>query len=778
MKTKTKRAPVTFIEVYSDAEEKYDKKILWILFLTLLMTGGVLSGIQAGWGNLAPSGILLFLTALFGIASCVLTYIRKAKNPAGWLYMLLPWVVLSILTRMQGTVSGAKAWFNVLITRWNAVNQGGAALFSVKAGEHEILVFTLFLTLAVAQLSWILVAGHHIVWANLFCLFWLVLQLFCAVLHPIACGLLLSSLGGLWIADRDLQISRRGVCWTLGILAILCVLGEVVSSDELLAVSQVRENLQQKVHQIRYGEDTLPEGNLYASDELQKENGVMIEVQTEQQKNLYLRGFVGAEYEDGCWEALPDSAYGDSNAGMLSWLRKKGFDPLTQVADYYTCSTDENKPEKNRVEVDVAGASSYYVYAPASLDIVREGRLSEKKDTRLYSKAFFGAKNYAFDEISTSKPAELTVTDSWVSAPQTEEQKDYLEAEAVYRSFVYEKYRDVDAETADLIRSMFWDDYESDSDGIYSSVCQIRKVLKETVDYTENPEQTPEGEDPVRYFLTESLQGNSMLYASAAVDALRVHGIPARYVEGYYVSSDEQAKSDSAKITLSGKDTHAWVEAYFDGIGWLPLDVSPGYYYDAVALQKMVSSPDSVQQNAFLKNNSFGSEQVTGLSGDEKESLGDRALKTVRNVTVISLGVVAVLIMLCVLLLVLAEGTRGYLLWKDTKRSKSAEQSERIRRTEKKIYSYLAIAGIEARLGWKTLETDRQIAQQYEDMEEGEYRRVCELIEKMIYGETELEPYEERTINSFLEKLLAEKKTGNWKTRLKYRYVYVWENRR
>ena len=777
MKTKSKKAPVVLQEVYSGAEEKYDRQLLWILFLTLLMTGGALSAIQASWGNLAPSGIRMLLVAVLGIAGCALAYIRKEKHPAGWLYVLLPWAVLAVVTRLQGPVSGAKAWFNVLITRWNTINKGGVALFSVKAGEREILVFTLFLTLAVAQLSWIMISGYHVMWANLFFLMWLLLQLFCAVVHPIACGLLLSAISGMWISERNLKISRRGILWTMGILLVLCVLGGIIPSEEIRIVSQLRQSVQEEVHQIRYGEDTLPEGNLYDAGELQTETGSMLQVQSEQQKNLYLRGFVGAEYEDGIWSPLADSAYGDTHAGMLKWLYDRGFDPLTQISDYYTCSTDENKPEKNRVEVTATGASRYYAYTPVSLDTVREGRLSEKKDTRLFSKAFFGARKYAVDELSTLKPAELTVTNSWVNDPQTEEQQDYLEAEAVYRSFVYETYRDVDTETADLIRSLFWEDYESDSDGIYSAICQIRKVLKETVDYTENPEQTPEGEDPVRYFLTESQEGNSMLYASAAVDALRVHGIPARYVEGYYVSSEDQAKNDSAKITLTGKNAHAWVEAYFDGIGWLPLDVSPGYYYDAVALQKMVSSPEAVQKNAFLKNNSFGSEQVTGLEGNAGEGLGDRILPVVRNAAMISLGVAAVLLILLVLLVAAAEGGRGYLLWKDNRTSRTAAQRERIIRTEKKIYSYLDITGMEARLGWNTLETDRQLAERYEDMEEGEYSRVCDLIEKVIYGEVELEAYEERTVNSFLEKLLAEKKSVNWKNWLKYRYGYVWRNR-
>ncbi len=54
-----------------------------------------------------------------------------------------------------------------------------------------------------------------------------------------------------------------------------------------------------------------------------------------------------------------------------------------------------------------------------------------------------------------------------------------------------------------------------------------------------------------------------ILYASAAVEAFRVHGIPARYVEGYYISAGDIAGSKDGKTTVTGSNAHAWVEVYF-----------------------------------------------------------------------------------------------------------------------------------------------------------------------------------------------------------------------
>lgn len=173
------------------------------------------------------------------------------------------------------------------------------------------------------------------------------------------------------------------------------------------------------------------------------------------------------------------------------------------------------------------------------------------------------------------------MAEAWVTDPVTDAQAAYCEAEEVYRDFVYDTYTAVEADLLPLLQSMFWDNYESRTDGVYSAVRRVRDVLEWQAAYTDSPEAAPVGTDPIRWFLTKSHSGNAVQYASAAVQALRAHGIPARYVEGYYAPAERIASGDT---TLTGQDAHAWAEVYFDGVGWLPIDTTPGYYYDAVTL--------------------------------------------------------------------------------------------------------------------------------------------------------------------------------------------------
>jgi len=301
------------------------------------------------------------------------------------------------------------------------------------------------------------------------------------------------------------------------------------------------------------------------------------------------------------------------------------------------------------------------------------------------------------------------VADGWVSDPQTDAQKEYCEAESVYRQFVYDNYTKAEADLADLIDEVFWKDYETENDGIYSALSHIREILKEKVQYTDAPAAVPEGADPVRYFLNGSHQGNAMLYATTAVEALRLHGIPARYVEGYYLSGNTVADSQDAPALLSGKDAHAWAEVYFDGIGWLPVDVTPGYYYEAVALQQMVGTPDMVRKTASVNNNSFEANQLTGENGtaSEKQENFRVAKKTMR----ILLGIVAVFLMLLVIIFALAEAVRVLAAWLMKKEYDRTAGEEQVRRAELIIRGYLGLWGIEAHLGWNTEETDRKIAE-------------------------------------------------------------------
>ena len=92
--------------------------------------------------------------------------------------------------------------------------------------------------------------------------------------------------------------------------------------------------------------------------------------------------------------------------------------------------------------------------------------------------------------------------------------------------------------------------------------------------YTEKPGTMPAGKDFVTYFLEERPQGYCIHFASAAAALMRALDVPARYVEGYTVKTSNFKKDGNAEIP--DRQAHAWVEIWVDGVGWTPIEATPG----------------------------------------------------------------------------------------------------------------------------------------------------------------------------------------------------------
>lgn len=78
--------------------------------------------------------------------------------------------------------------------------------------------------------------------------------------------------------------------------------------------------------------------------------------------------------------------------------------------------------------------------------------------------------------------------------------------------------------------------------------------------------------EPVTECLLRTHAGFCQQYATTMVVILRELGVPARYVEGWLPGRD----LGGGQWEVDANAAHAWVEVWFDGIGWLPFDPTPG----------------------------------------------------------------------------------------------------------------------------------------------------------------------------------------------------------
>ena len=195
-----------------------------------------------------------------------------------------------------------------------------------------------------------------------------------------------------------------------------------------------------------------------------------------------------------------------------------------------------------------------------------------------------------------------------------EEFRNYTEAESYYNAFVYRQYTEVPRyHDAAAGTSEDGTCRGGDPSGLRRCKCGGDGISEQKITYSEEITEFTGGDFP-KNFMEVSAKGYSVHYATAAVMMYRYFGIPARYVEGYPITPELVKDAESySEISVTGKEAHAWVEIYQDGIGWVPMEVTPPY------LDKMERPEYEISQSSM-----FGEEGDEGGADDgESEQIED-----------------------------------------------------------------------------------------------------------------------------------------------------------
>uniref|UniRef100_I5AWF9 Transglutaminase-like enzyme, predicted cysteine protease n=1 Tax=Eubacterium cellulosolvens (strain ATCC 43171 / JCM 9499 / 6) TaxID=633697 RepID=I5AWF9_EUBC6 len=147
----------------------------------------------------------------------------------------------------------------------------------------------------------------------------------------------------------------------------------------------------------------------------------------------------------------------------------------------------------------------------------------------------------------------------------------------------------------------------------YEKLLHLEKILssmKYTLSPGEIPEEVKSEADYLDYFLFEKQEGYCIHYATAFVLMARSLGIPARFVQGYYVK-----RSGSGETIVTSNMAHAWPEAYIEGLGWLSFEPTPGHknasYWDTSSEKKENDGKNYYGQNPYVSHPDGG---VTTIS--------------------------------------------------------------------------------------------------------------------------------------------------------------------
>jgi transglutaminase-like putative cysteine protease len=107
----------------------------------------------------------------------------------------------------------------------------------------------------------------------------------------------------------------------------------------------------------------------------------------------------------------------------------------------------------------------------------------------------------------------------------------------------------------------------------YDTVMEVTTFLQRSYHYSLALPRVPEGQDPVDWFLFGVKTGYCEQFATAEVLLLRSLNIAARLVTGYATGDYDPILNQAV---VRERDAHAWVEVWFPGYGWVPVDPTPG----------------------------------------------------------------------------------------------------------------------------------------------------------------------------------------------------------
>lgn len=344
--------------------------------------------------------------------------------------------------------------------------------------------------------------------------------------------------------------------------------------------AEIRESVHESIHESKYETKytTLPEGDFsdYRKKEQKAKQALAVTMEDPQQ--LYLRGFTGAVFTGDTWEALDTEALAKKK-DLLYWLNLNAFNQNAQ----FDAAAAYAGLNQNTVTIQNIGACSYYRYVPFSLG---KGTLTKPENLNTDGVFGDGERSYVYS-VTAATADEIMQVLTHLQLSEDPAVLQYRKAESGYRQFINHYYLQVPEEIKTMLQEQ-WDEIASrygDANNLTQQQAQECALIFLSRCFPE--EGTPED----MKLPLETAEGTTFQYATVAAMTLRYFGIPARYAEGYVISREMAAGFDSGEtMTVDSSCARAWVEVYQDGIGWIPMDLTPG-------IGEILEDPDSNDPN-------------------------------------------------------------------------------------------------------------------------------------------------------------------------------------
>lgn len=380
----------------------------------------------------------------------------------------------------------------------------------------------------------------------------------------------------------------------------------------------------------------------------------------------------------------------------------------------------------------------------------------------------------------------------------------HAKRETSYRRFVYDTYTKVPEGVAPRLREVVkkipdtsdgmlkgHNPYESgfidyyNCDQIEYLIYQCTRFVIGNAEYSLSPGKTPENKDFVDYFLFENKKGYCTHFATAAAIYLRLAGVPARYVEGYKIPSTE-VKQVQKRTKLDGKDAyrvrvtdekaHAWVEVYLNGVGWIPIEFTPGIgrigaFKQKVETKQTASPSPSVSlslkpshsKEQVTKHPDLPSEQMSvkghGSKGDVKDLR--RAIRVILKILLVAFALFAITVL------------RWCLIHNMKRRRESGQKNN-----DKAKFYYHEVDKISKLLFKKEIKKEQknwilELTILFKELSKEELEQFITIVEKATFGSGQISDYECTKCVTLYQKVRKQLYLSN--NIVKKLYYYAWK---
>ncbi|MBQ6752453.1 MAG: hypothetical protein IJR10_01605 [Clostridia bacterium] len=378
------------------------------------------------------------------------------------------------------------------------------------------------------------------------------------------------------------------------LLVFLLILGFILSSfTSWSLMTRIHNSVNNKVETARFAGDDTSEVAFYITS-------------NEDPKGLYFRTST---------EVLDKKAYTGEYLGLLQYLAKDNYYPCAQLYPFYEKDIERTGSGTKLLNITIENVSlsSKTLLVPYEVVIDDAFKKNSFSENFIVAKGIKGQRNYSYNAYKG------TFVDYADSDLEKWAVVDENESEMLYRKFVYDKYLSVPK------------DFDSSPYSEFSG-----KRYKDVV-------------FQVRKMFDEGTYEDGFDYCTEAVNAFRFCGVPARLAKGYYISDavydyDEVFDRDNIKYAIFTEAYHSWVEIFVDTIGWIPVEVVPGFYdlYEEESEKKtMITDRTKIQEKNIYHDNVE--------SGNDSSEYGEND----RTNTIILLGIIFVVIAVCITVLVI-----------------------------------------------------------------------------------------------------------------------------